>query len=72
MRMETGKVKWFNENKGYGLIGRDTGTDVYVHFSAIQGEGFRTLEAGQKVSFEIEEDTKGPYAVNVVIVDHES
>ena len=69
--MVTGKVKWFNENKGYGLIGREKGADVYVHFTAIRGEGFRTLEAGQQVTFDIVEEPKGPRGVNVETVDRE-
>ena len=69
--METGKVKWFNENRGCGIIGREKGADVYVHFTAIQGEGFRTLEAGQIVKFETTETAKGPSAVNVILVDGE-
>lgn len=65
--MATGTVKWFNESKGYGFITRDDGgKDVFVHFSTIQGSGFRTLNEGQKVSFEIEEGPKGPQAANVV------
>ena len=65
--MATGSVKWFNESKGYGFIAQDDGgDDVFVHFSAIQGDGFRTLAEGQKVSFEIESGPKGPQASNVV------
>lgn len=65
--MATGTVKWFNESKGYGFITRDDGgKDVFVHFSTIQGSGFRTLNEGQKVSFDIEEGPKGPQATNVV------
>ncbi|GER67714.1 cold shock-like protein CspLA [Weizmannia acidilactici] len=63
--MEQGKVKWFNSEKGYGFIEREGGSDVFVHFSAIQGEGFKTLEEGQSVSFEIEEGARGPQAANV-------
>jgi CspA family cold shock protein len=61
----TGKVKWFNNAKGYGFVEREGGNDVFVHFSAIQGAGFRTLEEGQEVEFEIVEGPKGPQAGNV-------
>ena len=61
----TGKVKWFNNAKGYGFIERESGSDVFVHFSAIQGNGFRTLEEGQAVEFEIVDGPKGPQAGNV-------
>ena len=61
-----GTVKWFNGSKGYGFIEREGGPDVFVHFSAIQGEGFRNLEEGQRVEFTVEEGQKGPQAVNVV------
>lgn len=60
-----GKVKWFSAEKGYGFIEREDGSDVFVHFSAIQGEGFKTLEEGQAVSFEIVEGNRGPQAANV-------
>jgi len=60
-----GTVKWFNPEKGFGFIERDGGEDVFVHFSAIQGSGFKTLEEGQKVEFEIVEGAKGPQADNV-------
>ncbi|MBU9713475.1 cold-shock protein CspD [Evansella tamaricis] len=63
--METGKVKWFNSEKGFGFIEREGGDDVFVHFSAIQGEGYKSLDEGQEVSFEIEEGQRGPQAVNV-------
>ena len=61
----TGKVKWFNAEKGYGFISQESGDDVFVHFSAIQGKGFKTLEEGQSVSFEIEEGPRGKQASNV-------
>lgn len=64
--MAQGAVKWFNESKGYGFITVDDGKDVFVHFSAIQGEGFKTLNEGQKVSFDIVNGEKGPQAANVV------
>ncbi|WP_409304239.1 cold-shock protein CspD [Peribacillus sp. SCS-155] len=63
--MEQGKVKWFNAEKGFGFIGREGGDDVFVHFSEIQGEGFKSLEEGQEVSFEIVEGQRGPQAANV-------
>ena len=63
-----GTVKWFNATKGYGFIGRDGGEDVFVHFSAIQTDGYRQLEAEQKVEFSIEEGPKGLQAANVVPV----
>ena len=63
--METGKVKWFNGEKGFGFIEREGGEDVFVHFSAIQGEGYKTLDEGQEVTFEIESGQRGPQAVNV-------
>ena len=64
--MAQGTVKWFNESKGYGFITADEGKDVFVHFSAIQGEGFKTLNEGQKVSFDVVSGEKGPQAANVV------
>ena len=63
-----GTVKWFNASKGYGFIARDGGEDVFVHQSAIQSEGYRTLEEGQRVEFELESGAKGPKAVNVKTV----
>ncbi len=64
----TGTVKWFNGTKGFGFIARDGGPDVFVHFSAIQGEGFKNLDEGQKVEFNVEIGPKGPQASNVVVV----
>ena len=61
----TGKVKWFNNSKGYGFIEQGSGSDVFVHFSAIEGNGFKTLEEGQSVEFEIVDGPKGPQAGNV-------
>ncbi|MFH5185495.1 cold shock domain-containing protein [Paenibacillus sp. TAB 01] len=61
-----GTVKWFNAEKGYGFISVDGGDDVFVHFSAIQGEGFKTLEEGQAVEFEITQGNRGPQAANVI------
>ncbi|GIN62845.1 cold-shock protein [Robertmurraya siralis] len=63
--MENGKVKWFNAEKGFGFIEREGGEDVFVHFSAIQGEGFKTLEEGQSVTFDVEQGARGPQAANV-------
>lgn len=62
----TGKVKWFNNSKGYGFIGREEGADVFVHYTAITGEGYRSLQEGDDVEFEIVEGQKGPQAANVV------
>ena len=63
--MATGKVKWFNAEKGFGFIEQEGGDDVFVHFSAIQSEGFKSLDEGQEVSFDIEQGQRGPQAVNV-------
>jgi CspA family cold shock protein len=63
--MQNGKVKWFNSEKGFGFIEVEGGDDVFVHFSAITGEGFKTLEEGQEVNFEIVEGNRGPQAANV-------
>ena len=60
-----GTVKWFNQGKGYGFISREDGDDVFVHYSSIQGAGFRNLEEGEKVEFDIESSPKGPQATNV-------
>jgi len=65
----TGKVKWFDAKKGYGFIEREEGDDVFVHFSAIQDEGFKTLEDGEEVEFEIVEGDRGPQAEEVVRVE---
>ncbi|GAB4422234.1 MAG: cold shock domain-containing protein [Anaerolineales bacterium] len=62
----TGTVKWFNGSKGYGFIERQEGADVFVHFSAIQSEGYKNLEEGQQVEFEVEQGPKGPQAANVI------
>ena len=66
--MARGRVKWFNASKGYGFISREDGSDVFVHFSAIQGDGFKTLDEGQEVEFEIIDGKKGPQAASVVKV----
>jgi CspA family cold shock protein len=63
-----GTVKWFNSGKGYGFIAREGGPDVFVHYTAIQSKGFRTLEEGQKVEFSIEQGQKGPQATNVLVL----
>jgi cold shock protein len=64
--MQTGKVKWFNAEKGFGFIEVEGGDDVFVHFSAIQSEGFKSLDEGQEVEFEIVDGARGPQAANVV------
>lgn len=63
--MEQGTVKWFNAEKGFGFIERENGDDVFVHFSAIQGDGFKSLDEGQAVTFDVEEGQRGPQAANV-------
>jgi CspA family cold shock protein len=68
MSQATGHVKWFNDAKGYGFIAREDGPDVFVHYSAIQGDGFRSLSEGQQVAFEITEGPKGLQATNVTKV----
>lgn len=65
---EVGTVKWFNDSKGFGFITRENGTDVFVHFTSIRGEGYRSLEDGQKVEFEVAEGDKGLQAQDVVAV----
>lgn len=66
-----GKVKWFNPAKGYGFIGHEAGPDVFVHFSAISSEGYKSLDEGEEVEFEIEQGKKGPQAANVIRLEHE-
>ncbi len=61
-----GTIKWFNEKKGYGFIQQDNGQDIFVHYSSIAGDGFKTLSEGQRVKFDIEEGAKGPKAINVI------
>tara|TARA_B100000401_G_C52538952_1_gene592839 strand:+ start:415 stop:630 length:216 start_codon:yes stop_codon:yes gene_type:complete len=67
-QLETGSVKWFNDEKGFGFIARENGDDVFVHFSAINSDGRKTLIEGQQVSFEVVDGQKGPQAGNVTIV----
>ncbi len=66
---QTGTVKWFNATKGYGFITPDGGSDVFVHYSGIRGEGYRSLEEGQRVEFEVVDTPKGPQAQEVVVLD---
>lgn len=66
--MATGIVKWFNDKKGYGFIEQEEGADVFVHFSGINSAGFKSLQEGDRVTFDIEEGQKGPSAVNVTVV----
>lgn len=67
--MANGLVKWFNESKGFGFISQEDGTDVFVHFSAITGDGFKSLREGEKVTFELAEGKKGLQAVNVSVTE---
>ena len=66
--MANGIVKWFNDSKGYGFIEQEDGTDIFVHHSAIKAEGFRTLNEGDRVTFDVEQGQKGPAAANVIVV----
>jgi CspA family cold shock protein len=66
--MANGTVKWFNDQKGYGFIKQEDGPDIFVHYSGIIGDGFKTLKEGDQVTFDIEQGKKGPAAVNVTIV----
>ena len=66
---ENGTVKWFNRGKGYGFIVRETGPDVFVHYSSIRGDGFRNLNEGDKVEFDVEANAKGPQATDVVCTE---
>lgn len=67
--MPKGTVKWFNDAKGYGFIAQDGGEDVFVHYSSIQGDGYRSLTEGARVQFDIEQSPKGPRAANVVVTE---
>ncbi len=67
--MVKGTVKWFNTQKGYGFITKEDGEDVFVHYSAIKSEGFKNLEEGQKVEFEVQDGSKGPQAAEVSVVE---
>jgi len=66
--MENGTVKWFNASKGYGFVGREKASDVFVHFTGIIGDGYKTLKEGDKVQFEVVEGPKGPQAANVRVI----
>ncbi|MDH3637821.1 MAG: cold-shock protein [Gammaproteobacteria bacterium] len=68
MSEQQGTVKWFNSDKGFGFIKPDSGDDVFVHFSAIQGSGYRSLEEGQRVSFTVKQGPKGPQADTVTVI----
>ena len=68
MSKATGQVKWFNETKGFGFLEQDGGKDVFVHFSAIQGSGFKALAEGQRVEFDVVQGDKGPQAANVELI----
>ena len=72
IRMATGKIKWFNDAKGYGFIELEDGEDVFVHYTAIAGEGYRTLAEGAEVEFTIDNDPKGPRAANVIVTGQSS
>lgn len=67
-----GEVKWFSESKGYGFITQENGEDIFVHYTGIEGEGFKTLSEGQRVEFEIEDSPKGPQAVHVILLSRNS
>jgi CspA family cold shock protein len=69
MSTQTGTVKWFNESKGFGFIEQDGGPDVFAHYNAIAGHGFKTLAEGQRVEFEVTQGQKGPQAENIVTLD---
>jgi len=69
MSYENGTVKWFNSSKGFGFIERSSGSDVFVHFRAIIGDGYRTLEEGQRVKFTVTDGQKGPQAENVSVIE---
>ena len=68
MAEQTGRVKWFDEKKGFGFIERENGNDVFVHFRAITGDGFKTLTDGQEVQFDVEDGQRGPQALNVSVI----
>ena len=68
MAEQTGRVKWFDEKKGFGFIERENGNDVFVHFRAITGDGFKPLTDGQEVQFDVEDGQKGPQALNVSVI----
>lgn len=69
--VEQGKVKWFNNKKGFGFIGRDRGPDVFVHYTAVNGDGYKSLNEGDNVTFEVVKGTKGPQAANVSKIEGE-